>query len=182
MSAKRSPTPNFLPAGVCSFKSKPFAIPKTDIRVHHFEVFTSRQGTGCMKGQTHNFWNKCHIRSNETEEGSDPLVELHLKYRDSRTLKEVGTITIPMTEILELGWITDRKGNPKSITETLKRENIEILGTKLHIISKRMIKKLDEDKIITEVNFYLPGDKEKNIKNRFLYQARCESEFTNKNF
>ncbi len=180
--AKRSPTPNWLPSGICSFKTKSFELPTTDIRVHHVEVMTSRRGTGCLKGQAHNFWSKCDIRNTESDEGSDPLVDLIIKFRDSKTLKNSDSMIIPMTEILELGWITDRKGTPQSITETTKRENVEIHGSKFHIVSKRNIRNLTEDKMNIEVLFYQPGNAEKSTKAKLLYQVRCDVEFTNKNY
>ena len=179
---KRSPTPNYLPSGVCSFKSKSFAIPKTDLRVYHFEVFNSGRGTGCMKGQTHSFWNKCDIRPGETEEGKDPSIEVVIKLRDAKTYQNADQLIIPMTQIVDLGWVTDRKGNAKSIIEVTKRENVEIGGYTLHLMAKRTIKNLAEDKMITELFFYLPGDKEKKIRSKLLYQARCETEITNKSY
>ncbi len=112
-SAKRSPTPNYMPSGACSFKSKSFELPTTDVRVYHVEVVTSRRGTGCLKGQSHSFLNKCDIRDKESGEGSDPIVDVILKFRDNQKLKNQGIMVIPMTEILELGWITDRKGTHK---------------------------------------------------------------------
>lgn len=181
-SAKRSPTPNYMPSGVCSFKSKSFELPTTDVRVYHVEVVTSRRGTGCLKGQTHGFWNKCDIRDKESDEGSDPSIDVIIKFRDNQRLKNIGNMIIPMSEIIELGWITDRKGNPKAITETIKRENIEIHGSNFHIVSKRNIKNLAEDKMNIEVLFYQPGDAEKNLKAKLLYQARCEVEITNKSY
>ncbi len=181
-SAKRSPTPNWMPSGVCSSKSKSFALPTTDVRVHHVEVVTSRRGTGCLKGQTHGFWNKCDIRDQESDEGSDPIVSVILKFRDKKKYKNLGIVVIPMIEILELGWITDRKGNFKSITETTKRENIEIQGSNFHLVSKRTIKNLAEDKMNLEVLFYQPGDVEKSVKAKLLYQVRCEVEITKKSY
>jgi len=171
-----------MPSGICSFKANSFEIPKTDLRISYFEVFNSRRGTGCLKGQTNSIWNKCDLRNGETEEGSDPQIDVVIKLRDPKTLRNTDQLIIPMTEIVELGWVTDRKGNAKSIIETSKRKDVEIGTYKLHLVAKRTIKNLSEDKIITELNFYLPGDAEKKTRTKLLYQARCESDFTNKNF
>lgn len=181
-STKRSPTPNFLPAGICSFKTKSFAIPKTDLRVSHFEIFNSGRGTGCLKGQTNSFWNKCDLRPGETEAGKDPSIDVIIKLRDSKTYRDLDQVIVPMTEIVDLGWVTDRKGNAKSIIEVTKRENVELGGYTLHLLAKRTIKNLAEDKMVTELYFYLPGDKEKKVRSKLLYQARCESEITNKSY
>ena len=180
--ANRLPTPNYMPSGVCSFKSKSFNIPKTDIRIYHVEVFTSARGTGCLKGQTHSFWDKCDIRPNETDEGSNPQITLLLKLRDNQTLQNTDQLMIPMTDIVDLGWVTDRKGNYKSIIETVKRKDVEILGSHLNIVTKRTIKNLNENKLQTEVLFYSMANPEKKIKSRLLYQARCESEITDRSY
>lgn len=180
--AKRSPTPNYLPSGICSFKTKSFGIPQTDLRVSHFEVFTAGRGTGCMRGESHHLWSKCDIRPGETEEGRDPEIDVIIKLRDSKTYSDADQLVIPMTEIVQLGWVTDRKGNPKSITETTKRQNVEIGGYKLHLLAKRTIKNLSEPKLVTELNFYLPGDVNKKIRAKLLYQARCETDYSNQNY
>lgn len=174
-SPKRSPTPNYLPAGVCNFQTKSLVVPNTDIRISRFEVFTSRRGTGCLRGQKESFWNKCDIRKDETAEGSDPTVELILKFKNSQNYKDGGQLIFQMSELAELGWMTDRKGNPKSIIETTKRRDVEIKGLNFNIIAKRQIKNLSENKIVTELFLYLP---DQNNKSRLVLQASCESDIT----
>jgi hypothetical protein len=181
-SSKQRPTPNYLPSGTCNFKSKSFLVPKTNIRVWQFEVFTLQRGTGCLKGQTNALWNRCDLRNGETESGSEPIINVILRLRNPDTLKNTDIITIPMTEIVQLGWVTDRNGNPTSIIETTKRANIEIAGSLVHLVAKRTIKKLDEDKVMTELLFYSPADALKKVRPKLLYQARCESEITRKSY
>lgn len=149
-SAKRSPTPQYLPAGICDFKTKSLAIPGTDFRISRFEVFTSRRGP-------------------------NPSIQTVLKFKKNDKYIDAGQLIFQMPEMLELDWIADQLGNPEEIYETTRRRNVDLMGQSFDVVAKRQIKNLNVNKIVTEILFY-SANEQGDLS--LALQASCESDIT----
>ena len=143
-------TPQKVPDVKCVYKSNSLELPGSRFRISHFEVWTIRSGN----------------------KDREPSITGFLKLRDKDTLKNVESTMIPMTN-LSAGFITDRFGSPKSVTDTVIRKNIDIGGAEFHLVFKRTVHDVystEEPTVFGEMVLYKVADKSIALQASCTYQ------------
>lgn len=143
-------TPQKVPDAKCVYRSNSLELPGSRFRISQFEVWTTRSGN----------------------KDKEPSITGFLKLRDKDTLKNVESVTIPMTN-LAAGFMTDRFGNPQSVTDTVIRKNIEIGGAEFHLIFKRTVNDVystEEPTVFGEMVLYKAAEKTIALQASCTYQ------------
>ncbi len=143
-------TPQKVPDAKCIYKSTSLDLPGSRYRISQFEVWTIRSGN----------------------KDREPSITGFLKLRDKDTLKNVESTMIPMTN-LSAGFITDRFGVPKSVTDTVIRKNIDIGGAEFHLVFKRTVNDVystEEPTVFGEMVLYKASDKSIALQASCSYQ------------
>jgi hypothetical protein len=143
-------TPQKVPDAKCFYKSKTLELPGSRFQISQFEVWTIRSGN----------------------KEREPSITGYLKLLDKVTLKNTESIMIPMTNLTS-GFITDRLGNPKSVTDTVIRRNVDIGGAEFHLVFKRTVNDVDsleEPTVQAEMLLYKASDKSLALQASCTYQ------------
>lgn len=138
-------TPNNIPNTKCKTRDGSLELPGSPYEISQFEIWTLISGNM----------------------DREPNIVAMIKLRERKTLNDVANMTIPV-KALEQGWVTDRLGHPKAITETTYRKNLDIDGTEFSLVFKRNIPHLDKPMIHAEAIVYSTGENP-----TVLSHARC---------
>lgn len=143
-------TPQKVPDVKCVYNSPSLDLPGSRFRIYQFEVWTLRSGN----------------------KDREPSITGFLKFRDKDTLKNVENTTIPMT-LLSTGFISDRFGTPRAVTDTVIRKNIDIGGAEFHLVFKRTVNDVystEEPKVFGEMVLYNASNKSIALQASCTYQ------------